>query len=109
MENHKIISALCYASLLFAPFLLPLIVYFVIKDKEVKYHARRAFVSHSIPTALSILLAIFGFIGMLTLDYNNMSGYVILMFVLMGIYFLVTIGIIIWNIIQAYRIYRVGF
>ncbi|KGR76698.1 DUF4870 domain-containing protein [Ureibacillus sinduriensis] len=109
MENNKIISALCYASLLFAPFLMPLIVYFVMKDKEVRYHAKRALLSHSIPTFLSFLLAIFGFIGMFSVDYHNMGGFVTLMFVMMAIYFLVTLGIIIWNLVQAYRVYRPGF
>lgn len=109
MENNKIISALCYASLLFAPFIMPLIVYFFIKDKEVKYHAKRAFLSHSIPTVLSILLAVFGFIGMFSVDYHNMNGFVTLMFVMMGIYFMITIGVVIWNLVQAYRVYRVGF
>ncbi|MFC7687269.1 DUF4870 domain-containing protein [Ureibacillus sp. GCM10028918] len=109
MENNKIISALCYVSLLFAPFLMPLIVYVVIKDKEVKYHAKRAFISHSIPTTLSLLIAILGFIGVFSVNYDNMNGFIGIMFVLMGISFLITIGIIIWNLVQAYRLFRIGF
>ena len=108
-NNNKILSILCYVSLLFAPFLLPLIVYFAIKDTKVKYHAKRALISHSIPTILSILLVIFGFIGMFSMDYENMNGFIIKMFVLMGIYFAITIGVIIWNLVQAYRVFRVGF
>ncbi|MCM3388533.1 DUF4870 domain-containing protein [Ureibacillus chungkukjangi] len=109
MENNKMISALCYVSLLFAPFLLPIIVYFVIKDKRVKYHAKRALLSHSIPTVLSLLLVFFGFIGVFSMDYDNMNGFIVKMFVLMGIYFAITIGVIIWNLVQAYRVFRVGF
>lgn len=109
MENNKIISALCYVSLLFAPFLLPVIVYFVIKDKQVQYHAKRAFLSHSIPTALSILLAIFGFIGMFSINYENMNGFAIMMFVLMAVYFVITLIVIVWNLVQAYRVFRVSF
>lgn len=109
MENHKIISALCYVSLLFAPFLLPVIVYFFMKDAEVKYHAKRALLSHSIPTALSILLVILGLIGMFSMNYENMSGYIILMLVFIAIYFVITLIVIIWNLIQAYRIFRVSF
>ncbi|HWK22127.1 MAG TPA: DUF4870 domain-containing protein [Ureibacillus sp.] len=109
MENQKIVSALCYVSLLFAPFLLPIIVYFVIKDSVVKYHAKRAILSHSIPTALSILLAICGLLGMFSVNYDNMSGFIIMMLVIMAFYFAVTIGIIIWNLVQAYRVFRVGF
>ncbi|MDI7742614.1 DUF4870 domain-containing protein [Lysinibacillus fusiformis] len=109
MDNNKILSALCYVSLLFAPFILPIIVYFVIKDKEVKHHAKRAFISHSIPAALSILMAILGFIGMFSINYENMNGFVMLMFILMGVYFVITLVIIIWNLVQAYRVFRVGF
>ncbi|QCR33786.1 DUF4870 domain-containing protein [Lysinibacillus sp. SGAir0095] len=108
-NNNKILSAICYVSLLFAPFLLPIIVYFVIKDKEVKYHAKRAMLSHSIPTVLSILLVILGLIGVFSMNYDNMNGYIMKMFILMGIYFAITIGVIIWNLVQAYRVFRVGF
>ncbi len=109
MENHKILSALCYVSLLFAPFLLPAIVYFVIKDTEVKYHAKRAILSHSIPTVLSILLVIFGFIGVFSMDYENTNRFVMIMFILMAVYFVITLAVIIWNLVQAYRVFRVSF
>ena len=108
-KNNKILSAICYVSLLFAPFLLPIVVYFFIKDKEVQYHAKRALLSHSIPTVLSILLAVLGFIGTFSMNYEDMSGFIIKMFVMMGIYFGITIGVVIWNLVQAYRVFRVGF
>lgn len=106
MNNNKILSALCYISLLFAPFLLPLIVYFVIKDPEVKFHAKRALLSHSIPTFLAILLAIAGFAGVLFTSYDNMNGFVWMMFAMMAIYFILSLIVIVWNFIQAFRIIR---
>ncbi|HWL13588.1 MAG TPA: DUF4870 domain-containing protein [Ureibacillus sp.] len=109
MENTKILSALCYVSLLFAPFLLPIIVYFVIKNTEVRYHAKRALISHSIPTVLSILLVIFGFIGIFSVNYDNTSGFAILMFILMGIYFIITLIVVIWNLLQAYKVFKESF
>jgi len=49
MENQKILAAFSYLSIFFAPFIVPLIVYFVTKDSDVKSHSIRALVSHLIP------------------------------------------------------------
>lgn len=106
METNKIISALCYISILFAPFLLPLIVYFVVQDTEVKYHAKRSFLSHLVPIGFIILIAIFGFIGIFSSIDGDMNGFIIILLGLMVVYFIVTIGLIIWNIIQAIRLLR---
>ncbi|RHW34741.1 hypothetical protein D1B33_13925 [Lysinibacillus yapensis] len=106
MDNNKIISALSYVSILFAPFLLPLVVYFVIKDAEVKHHAKRAFISHSIPAALSLLLALFGFIGVFSANNGNIDGFVIWMFAFMAIYFIISMTVIVWNFVQAFRVVR---
>ncbi|RUL51609.1 MULTISPECIES: DUF4870 domain-containing protein [Lysinibacillus] len=106
LENNKMISALCYISLLFAPFILPLIVYFIVKDLEVKFHAKRAFLSHLIPTVIGVLLGVFSVIGMFTVSFDGMSGFVILMLVFTIIYFLLTIGLMIWNLMQAVQILK---
>ncbi|ANB61618.1 DUF4870 domain-containing protein [Anoxybacteroides amylolyticum] len=58
MEGNKLIAALCYFSVLFAPFLFPLIVYFVTKQARVKQHAKASFLSHCIPVALFVFSAI---------------------------------------------------
>ena len=49
MSNNKLLSALCYFSVFFSPLLIPVIIYFVTDDHEVKYHAKRSFVSHLVP------------------------------------------------------------
>lgn len=36
MENQKILAAFSYLSIFFAPFIVPLIVYIVTKDSDVK-------------------------------------------------------------------------
>lgn len=106
MDQNKILSALSYISLFFAPFLFPLIVYFVVNDSQVKYHAKRAFLSHLIPGVLLILLSIFGVFGMFSIYNYDMNGFAFTMFGLMGVYLIISIACIIWNIIQAIRIIR---
>lgn len=107
MDNNKIISALCYVSLLFAPFLLPLIVYLVINNNEVKYHAKRAFISHLIPVVIGMLLGIFGIFGIFSVTSTEiMNEFVISLFIFMAIYFLITIILLIWNLIQAVRVLK---
>ena len=54
MSNHKLLAALCYFSVFFALYLLPVIIYFVTDDSEVKHHAKRSLVSHLVPVVLLI-------------------------------------------------------
>jgi len=110
MENQKILSAFSYLSIFFAPFIVPLVVYFVSKDHDVKSHSLRALISHLIPVAFGIIFfAVFIFS---TLSFNTFeadSGSSTFLFVWLGsfaIYILVSIGIVIWNIIQAVRVIR---
>lgn len=106
MDQNKIISALCYISLLFAPFLLPLIVYIVMKDSQVKYHVKRALLSHLIPAVLLIFLTIFGFFGMFSVYQYDMNNSLYIMFGFMALYLIISVACLIWNIIQAIRVIR---
>ena len=78
MKGNNILSSLCYFSIFFAPFLLPIIVYFVAED-EVKYHAKKAFWSHVFPYA--ILFGGLALSGVYGLSFNqsderwNWDGY----------------------------------
>ncbi|WP_425467100.1 DUF4870 domain-containing protein [Pseudalkalibacillus caeni] len=94
-NGEKILAALCYFSVLFAPFLLPLIVYFVAGDKEVSYHARKAFVSHLVPF-ISILLVVFFLFG-------QHVGWIIGAFILFGV---LNFVIFIWNIVKGIQVLR---
>ena len=62
--ESKILAAFSYLSIFFAPFIVPLIVYFVTKDSDVKRHSIRALVSHLIPFVLAFysLLSLFFYI-----------------------------------------------
>lgn len=107
MFNSKTLSAVSYLSIFFAPFLLPVILFFVSKEQEVKYHAKRASISHLIPTVIGVvisfvaLISLFSFNGTIY-DASFYSNFMIWM----SIYFVISIGIVIWNLIQAVKVYR---
>ena len=112
VDNNRALSSLCYFSILFAPFLLPIIIYFVSVDQEVKYHAKRSLLSHLIPVGLLIIAFIVFAIGMLsastvTFDGSN-SGFGILAtglpFLFMIVYGIVSLIVLIWNIIQGVKV-----
>ncbi|MEK5331213.1 MULTISPECIES: DUF4870 domain-containing protein [unclassified Lysinibacillus] len=110
MENPKILSAFSYLSIFFAPFIVPLIVYFVSKDSDVKRHSIKALISHLIPFVFGIIffiVFIFSTMSLNTFDpSSNGNTFIIIWFVSFGIYLLVSLGIVIWNIVQAVRVIR---
>ncbi|KGR86614.1 MULTISPECIES: DUF4870 domain-containing protein [Lysinibacillus] len=107
MENQKILAAFSYLSIFFAPFIVPLIVYFVTKDSDVKRHSIRALVSHLIPFVFGILFFIVFVFSTFSLDPTSSNKtMMIIWFTSFAIYALVSLGIVIWNIIQAVRVIR---
>ena len=108
MDNNKGLSALGYFSVFFAPFLVPIILLFAAKDDDVRYHAKRALISHIIPCILFVFVAIFMiFSFILTTTEPTMSNTsVIIMFLIMGGFTIITFVIFIWNIIQGIKVLR---
>ncbi|KAA0942130.1 DUF4870 domain-containing protein [Sporosarcina sp. ANT_H38] len=113
MSNSKLLAALCYFSVFFSPLLVPVIVYFVSGDREVKHHAKRSFVSHLVPVILLIAgLIIFSF-SMFSYT-NNMNGMMggnfgfwqLTPFLFMLIYGLLLLAILIWNVFQGIKVLR---
>lgn len=99
MNEKKILSALCYFSVFFAPFLFPIIVYFVV-GPEVKKHAKKALWSHLIP-----LIVLFG--GAITTIILGVSGWEHFAIGLIAIYALFAILaliVLIWNIVKGIQI-----
>ncbi len=119
MDNNRVLSSLCYFSIFFAGFILPLIVYFAANNQEVKSHAKRAFISHLlllIPTIIGVIL----FIALLTTsaftfdvnvpnELSNGGGtFVIVAWVIFIIVETVlSLCVVIWNIIQGIKVLRV--
>lgn len=116
MDHSRVLSALCYFSILFAPFLLPVIVFFIAHDEEVKLHAKRSLLSHLIPVGLGII----GFLLMIAVSFQSMNmnyydpyGGSSGLFWAAGLPFLFMIGYVIvslivtvWNIFQGVKVLR---
>ncbi|SEM90804.1 DUF4870 domain-containing protein [Paenibacillus sp. OV219] len=93
MESNKIISALCYFSIFFAGFIVPVVIYFVTNDYEVKQHAKRALFSHLIPLIAVplFLVAIFG-------GHVGSILFIGLIAALLGF------TVVIWNVVMGIRV-----
>lgn len=100
MEGNKLLAALCYFSVFFAPFLFPIIVYFVTKHERVKEHAKKSFLSHLIPIAIVVatggLFMIFAIAGV--------DGWIGLPFIGIVIGGIVHVVVIVWNIIKGVQV-----
>jgi len=93
MKDYRIFASLSYFSIFFAGFIFPLAVYFIVEDEDVKYHAKRALVSHLLPF-VSFLLIIIGFFSG---SHTSIFGF--------GLLFLViNLIIVVWNIIQGIKV-----
>lgn len=117
LDNNRVLSALCYFSIFFAGFILPLIVYFVATDQEVKRHAKRAFISHLlliIPTIIGVILfiaviAINPFAPSMNSIESSANGTVLaiswIVFIILEA--VLSLVVFIWNIIQGVKVLRV--
>ena len=111
--NSKLLAALCYFSVFFAPLLLPVIVYFVTDDREVKTHAKRSLVSHLVPTVLLIAgLVIFSF-SMFSFTYSmdempsgNFGFWQLTPLLFMLVYGILLLAILIWNVFQGVKVLK---
>ena len=106
MDNSKGLSALNYFSVFFAPFIVPIIIYFVSSDSEVKRHSIRALLSHVIPFILGIILVIILFIvGVFSVQVNGDKVFVTWVLLTLG-YGLLYLAIVIWNVVQGIKVLR---
>ena len=106
MNNSKALSALNYFSVFFAPFIVPIIIYFISPDPEVKRHSIRALLSHVIPFILGIILVITLFIvGVFSMQANGEQIFVTWVLLTLG-YGLLYLVIVIWNVVQGIKVLR---
>ena len=100
MEGNKLLASLCYFSVFFAPFLFPIIVYFVAKHERVKMHAKKSFLSHLIPVVIVLVAGgLFLFFVIIGVD-----GWIGLPFIGVMIGGVVHVVVIIWNIIKGIQV-----
>ena len=57
-RDQSIIASICYFSVFFMPFIVPIVAYFVVDQKETKRHSLRALWSHVLPVAACVLLVL---------------------------------------------------
>ena len=115
MQNNKLLAPLCYFSVFFAPLLIPAIIFFITDDREIKFHAKRSFVSHLVPVVILIAgfiifsFSMFSFTNRINVmpDENFGLGFWQLApFIFTLIYGLLFIAIMIWNIIQGVKVMK---
>ncbi|MCC9022334.1 hypothetical protein [Bacillus nakamurai] len=104
-RNQALISSICYFSVFIAPLIVPIVAYFVVDEKETKRHAIRAFVSHIIPFAggLIVIAGVVG--GAITAQEESLLP-IFVMITGAIIYFLIVIGMVIWNVVQGIKVLR---
>lgn len=103
MKGNNILSSLCYFSIFFAPFLFPIIVYFIAED-DVKYHAKKAFWTHIFPYA--ILFGGLAFSGVFGLSFGESASVGIGMIVTYVTFTIVGIYYFVWNIVKGVKVLR---
>lgn len=103
VDTNKVLSALSYFSILFAGFIFPLVVYFVVEDSRVKYHAKKAFLSHLIPL-IPVPLVIIG--AIIDATGNSGTGVPIIVFLGVGLSIIVSLVVLIWNIIKGVKVLK---
>lgn len=100
METDKVLSSLSYFSILFAAFIFPLVLYFVTDSKEVKYHAKKAFISHLIPVVFGIII----FLLFVSEIMINETGYPFLSIISFVVFGIVSVVVLVWNIIKGIQV-----
>lgn len=103
MSKNKIVNALSYLSIMFAPFIFPFIVWLITdNDKDMHDTARHAFLLHLIPLVLTFLtILIVGVLGMVS-QQAAFTGF--LFIALLGLVAMVDLGIFIYNLYLGIKI-----
>ncbi|MBC2330195.1 DUF4870 domain-containing protein [Listeria swaminathanii] len=101
MNDHRILNALSYFSILFAPIIVPVLIWIFAKSEEVTHHAKAALLTHIIPTIAGVLCFSSVFVTALT-SGGALSS---LSFFITGSLFIFTliavVGLFIFNIVRG--------
>ncbi|HBM3452741.1 TPA: DUF4870 domain-containing protein [Listeria innocua] len=101
MNDHRILNALSYFSILFAPVIVPVLIWIFAKSENVTHHAKVALLTHIIPTIAGFLCFSSVFVTALTSGglLANVSVFVtgsLFIFTLIAI-----VGLFIFNIVRG--------
>lgn len=103
MSSNKLVSGLCYLSILFAPILFPLIVWIVSTEEEVTSNAKKALWLHVLPFLLTIVgLFVLFFFGIATTSEEFLTGTALMIVILIGIF---DFFLFFWNIVKSIKIF----
>ncbi|KML42692.1 MULTISPECIES: DUF4870 domain-containing protein [Cytobacillus] len=100
METRKVLSALSYFSIMFAGFIFPLIVFFASEDREVKRHAKSAFLSHLIPL-VPVPFIVFAAVTQFAVYDQEIPVFFL---AAVGITIILLLIVFIWNIIKGVKV-----
>ncbi|AUJ29942.1 MAG: DUF4870 domain-containing protein [Liquorilactobacillus hordei] len=103
MQKIKILSSLSYLSIVFAPFIFPLIIWFVCADEPIiRNHAKKSFLLHLLPIFLTLVGVIFvGTTGIIT-EHAQLTSWTAVLTI--GIILLVDLIVFIYNIYKGIKI-----
>ncbi|MBF2600233.1 DUF4870 domain-containing protein [Listeria seeligeri] len=101
MNDHRILNALSYFSIFFAPIIIPVLIWIFAKTDEVTHHAKIALLTHIIPTIAGIVCFSSFFITSFTQSgiLTNLT-----LMVTAGLFFITiiaTAGLFIFNIVRG--------
>ncbi|WP_027409325.1 DUF4870 domain-containing protein [Anoxybacteroides tepidamans] len=100
MDSSKLLAAACYFSVFFAPFLFPLVVYFVTTDVQVKGHAKRSLLSHLLPLVFFVIAV--GSIALIAIVQNE--TFVVVPFIGMIVSGIVSFIVVVWNVVKGVKV-----
>ncbi|MBY7141545.1 DUF4870 domain-containing protein [Virgibacillus sp. NKC19-3] len=97
-KNNNVLASLNYFGIFFAPFLFPLVMMLVTKDDKVRFHAKRAILSHSL-----ILIIIIVVMGLSTIFYlfhpaKLTAGVLVIGYLVASV---ISVILFIWNVVQG--------
>lgn len=103
MQKTKLLSALSYFSIIFAPFIFPIIVWFVCADEPIiRKHAKRAFLLHLLPIILTFLgIILVGTTGIMT-EHAQLTSWTAILTI--GVVLLIDFIVFIYNIYKGIKI-----
>jgi uncharacterized membrane protein len=103
MDTKRVLSALCYFSIMFAGILFPLVAYFASEDEDVRFHAKKALLSHLIPLVPMPFILIAAF-----MDFTGGSGeFPVLMFSIGLFMVILSLAVLIWNLVKGIKVLNI--
>jgi hypothetical protein len=104
MNSNKALASLCYFSIFFAGFIFPMIVYFVTDQRDVKHHAKKAFLSHLIPFFTIVFFVILSLVtGAFQQTGDAILGMIFVGVIIAGI---INFIVVIWNIVKGIKVLK---